>query len=161
MKGWDLNTSHTGWKLYRAGIIGCGRIGVEFEDSHAGAYMDCPDTELVGLYDLQLKRAERWAWTYSVWHITPDYYNAVFENYINLAQHCDMVSVCTPVETHCQIVCDIAPYVKAIYCEKPMATTLEECDEMIKACKKHNVILQINHQRRFSRPQFRFISFIV
>jgi len=125
-------------RLYRAGIIGLGRIGVEFDDSHASAYIDCPDTELVASCDIKKV--------------------ALYDDYIRMVkeQELDIVSVCTPPETHCQIVCNIAPYVRAIYCEKPIATTLEDADRMIETCHKHNVILQINHQRRFIRPRFRF-----
>jgi predicted dehydrogenase len=39
--------------------------------------------------------------------------------------------------------------VKYILCEKPMAASLDECDEMIAACKRHGARLAINHQMRF------------
>ncbi len=126
--------------MYKAGVIGLGRIGAEFEDSHLAAYRDCKQTELVTVADT---RAIQGFNTY------PHHLLMV------MSRELDIVSVCTPVETHCQIVYDIAPFVKAIYCEKPMAVTLEECDKMIEACEKHNTILQINHQRRFVRPVFR------
>ena len=139
--------------MYRCGIIGLGRIGVEFDDSHAMAYIDCEDTDLVALCDsdsskFTLTNYDRWI---GQWVQT-------FTDYLQMVkpQNLDIVSVCTPIETHCQIVCDIAPYVKAIYCEKPMATTVEECDRMIEVCEKNNVILQINHQRRFYQPIFTF-----
>jgi len=133
-------------KIWRAGIIGCGRIGVEFGDSHARAYMDCEDTELVVACDMDIAKAMK----SQAYYVCIDYHRMLE------TQKLDIISVCTPVETHCQIVCDIAPYVKAIYCEKPMATTLEECDRMIEVCYKHNIILQINHQRRFANPTFTF-----
>jgi predicted dehydrogenase len=38
---------------------------------------------------------------------------------------------------------------KYILCEKPMAASLEECDAMLAACKKHGALLAINHQMRF------------
>jgi predicted dehydrogenase len=38
---------------------------------------------------------------------------------------------------------------KVILCEKPMATSLGEADEMIVACKRNGVKLAIGHQRRF------------
>jgi len=125
---------------YRAGIIGCGFIGAKAPDSHAQAYIDCDRTALVALCEKK------------------DIFNSEYRHYMDMVkrEHLDIVSVCTPVETHCKIVCDIAPYVKAIYCEKPMAVDLTECDKMIHACAKNDTILQINHQRRFVKPLFRF-----
>lgn len=131
---------------YRAGIIGLGRIGFEFEDSHKNAYLQCPQTYLVALCDNDIHK------------FTPFDQGFLYENYMDMVrnENLDIVSVCTPPETHCQIVCDIAPYVKGIYAEKPIATTLEDADRMIETCHKHGVILQINHQRRWKTPHFRF-----
>lgn len=132
---------------YRAGVIGLGRVGAEFPDNHCKAYNDCERTELVWCCDSEYRKIRRVPFDFH-WECM-DYQAAK-----NLKP--DIISVCTPPETHCKIVCDIAPYVKAIYCEKPIATTLKDADKMIEACKKHNTILQINHQRRFTRPKFRF-----
>ena len=132
--------------MYKAGIIGCGRIGAGLKDSHITAYDDCENTELVSACDLRFAGS----WDRFSGFTTYIHYPTMVQR-----EHLDIVSVCTPPETHCQIVLDTAPFVKAIYCEKPMATTLEECDRMIETCHKHNVILQINHQRRFAKPVFR------
>ena len=124
--------------------MGCGFIGRETPDSHTAAYQDCERTTLAATCDNILGM-----WTEAPYH---------YISYINMVkiENLDIVSVCTPVETHCKIVCDIAPYVKAIYCEKPMALTMKECDYMIGACDAEDTILQINHQRRFVKPLFRF-----
>jgi len=137
-------------KIYKAGIIGCGFIGVEAPDSHLRAYMECDRTKVVGLSDNDWGKARS-----KFWDVRNLNWYLFYEEMIG-GTHPDIVSICTPVETHCQIVCDIAPYVKAIYCEKPMATSLKECDRMIEVCEKNNVILQINHQRNFVPPVMRF-----
>lgn len=136
--------------MYKAGIIGCGRIAKNLPDNHAKAYAENPDTDLMVGCDINLWNAE----CISTWR----YGARAYTNYLGMIKRekLDIVSVCTPPETHCQIVCDIAPYVKGIYCEKPIATTLEDADKMIETCHKHNVILQINHQRRWMTPKFRF-----
>ncbi|MDA1193222.1 MAG: Gfo/Idh/MocA family oxidoreductase [Candidatus Poribacteria bacterium] len=38
--------------------------------------------------------------------------------------------------------------VKGIFCEKPLSQTLQEADEMLDACAKHNVKIAIAHQNR-------------
>ena len=65
----------------------------------------------------------------------------------------DIVSICTEPDNHAFLVNKLGGYVKAIYCEKPIATTVEEAQEMIVACRG-KTILQINHQRRFLTPTF-------
>ena len=137
--------------MWRVGIIGCGRVGCEFKDCHARAYLDCTKTNLESVCDIDINKAYACSHKLGGVGTITDDYEEMF-----LAIRLDIISVCTPPETHCQIVCDIAPYVKAIYCEKPIATTIEDAEKMIEVCHKHNVILQVNHQRRFGRPKFLF-----
>jgi len=68
----------------------------------------------------------------------------------------DILSICTPPSTHRELVEASAPYVKAIWLEKPIAETLEDADEIIKVCKHYGILLQVNHQRRSTLPTFRF-----
>ena len=39
--------------------------------------------------------------------------------------------------------------VKAIFCEKPLATTVEDTDRMLEACERNNVVISVDHTRRF------------
>jgi len=127
--------------MYRVGIIGLGRIACELPDNHYLAYHNNPETALLCLCDNKKDLISEWGkWNLSLWN---DYLGMVKKWSL------DIVSVCTPPETHREIVCNIAPYVKAIYCEKPIAETLGDADEMIRICHENNVILQINHQRNF------------
>ncbi|MCJ0925881.1 Gfo/Idh/MocA family oxidoreductase [Mammaliicoccus sciuri] len=61
----------------------------------------------------------------------------------------DAVVIATPAKTHAQLVIKAAQAKKNIFCEKPMAITLDECDEAINAVKSNNVKLQIGFNRRF------------
>ncbi len=122
---------------YKAAVVGKGWIGIGYSanaptkklDNHADAYMANPRIEYLGAED------------------------TIFRNTLT---NCDILSVCTPPETHTQIVLDFASSVKAILCEKPMATNLQDADAMIAACKRHGTILQVNYQRHFTAPVFRF-----
>lgn len=118
--------------MYKVGIVGCGFIGVKAEDSHLKAYTDCKDTEVIATVDKDF-------------------------NITDLAG-CEIVSICTPPETHLEIVKQVVSLlsIKAIYLEKPIANTLEDADEIIKLCDFYGVILQVNHQRRFMNPVMRF-----
>jgi myo-inositol 2-dehydrogenase/D-chiro-inositol 1-dehydrogenase/scyllo-inositol 2-dehydrogenase (NAD+) len=72
-----------------------------------------------------------------------DYHDVLADDSVNA------VIVVAPTDLHKQIVLDCAAAGKHIFCEKPMAMTVEECDEMIAACEKHRVKLQIGFMRRF------------
>ncbi len=126
--------------LFRCGVIGLGRIGCEFIDNHAKAYRDCKDTALSFLWDIDQIKTDAWC----------DFYG--IKNDVEL----DIISICTPPETHRQIVEQWSHDVRGIYCEKPIATTLEDADAMIELCHKRHIILQVNHQRRFGNPKFLF-----
>lgn len=61
----------------------------------------------------------------------------------------DAVIIATPTKFHRDICVAAAEMGKDILCEKPMAMTVEECDDMISACKKHGVKLHVAFMRRF------------
>ena len=65
----------------------------------------------------------------------------------------DAVWVATPTHLHCQHAIMIAEAGKHIVVEKPMAVTLEECDRMIEAARRNNVVLLAGGARSFD-PAF-------
>ena len=65
----------------------------------------------------------------------------------------DAVVITTPTPTHLPLSRLAAEHNKHVFCEKPMALNLEECDGIIAACEKNHVLLQIGFMRRFD-PEF-------
>jgi scyllo-inositol 2-dehydrogenase (NAD+) len=61
----------------------------------------------------------------------------------------DAVVISTPTFTHRDLAVQAAGAGKHVFCEKPMALTVEECDDMIQAAKRSGVALQIGFMRRF------------
>jgi myo-inositol 2-dehydrogenase/D-chiro-inositol 1-dehydrogenase len=59
------------------------------------------------------------------------------------------VAICTPRGTHTQIIKDAASAGKHIFCEKPLAGSLEEIDDAIAAAARAGVLLQVGFNRRF------------
>jgi dTDP-4-amino-4,6-dideoxygalactose transaminase/predicted dehydrogenase len=73
----------------------------------------------------------------------------------------DVVSVCTWPQSHAEIVCRAAAAgVKGILCEKPMALTQTEMDEMVEACDRYGAKLAVGHQYRF-HPNFVWAADVV
>lgn len=62
----------------------------------------------------------------------------------------ELLIIATTAPSHHTLVLEAAANgVRAILCEKPMGTSLAECEEMIEACGSAGVRLAINHQMRF------------
>jgi predicted dehydrogenase len=63
----------------------------------------------------------------------------------------EAVIIATPPAFHEKQVIMAAKSGKHILCEKPLGRTIEECDNMIKACRENNVLLMIGFMKRFNR----------
>ena len=62
----------------------------------------------------------------------------------------EAVLISTPASTHTDLVVAAAEAGKHVFCEKPMALTLEDADRAISACAANNVALQVGFNRRFA-----------
>ena len=71
------------------------------------------------------------------------------------AEECDVVSVCTPPDSHCEIAVDALEHGKHVLLEKPMAPSLAECDEIIDAARRAGKKLAVVAQSRFLTPVWR------
>lgn len=115
---------------------------------HAEAYDALENSSLVACADLVRSHAEAFANRFDIGQ------QNVYEDYMAMLADVepDIVSVCTPVPTHADIVVDCAESgrVRAIHCEKPMADTFGDCRRMVDVCDANGVQLTFNHQRRFS-----------
>lgn len=140
--------------MYKAGIIGCGKVGSKFDEdpkrkiisSHAGAYSAIDDIDLVAASDLKKENLEKCG---KKWKI-----KSLYKNYKEMLkkENLDIISICTWNSTHLEIVKEaVKNGIKAIFCEKPIADTLHAATQIIEICNKNNIILQIDHQRRFCR----------
>lgn len=126
----------------KVGLIGCGGIA----PLHIETYKRISDVEISAVCDLNLKRAANLASIYRIERTYDDYWSMLEK------EDLDLVDVCTPVTTHAAIVSDVAKKVPAILVEKPMAFSVSQCDEIIKAINKHGNKLCIGHNQIFS-PQ--------
>ncbi|HLU22306.1 Gfo/Idh/MocA family protein [Lederbergia graminis] len=62
----------------------------------------------------------------------------------------DLIDIVTPNNSHAEIAIAAAKAGKHVFCEKPLALTLEQSKEMLKAVQENGVIHMINHNYRFS-----------
>src|SRR5699024_7116635 len=61
----------------------------------------------------------------------------------------DVISVCLPNNLHAPVSIDSLNAGKHVLCEKPMATSREEAEQMIEAAEKNGKKLMIAHNQRF------------
>ena len=123
-------------------VIGCGRAGMIHVRNYAGGVKNA---ELVALCDPCAPNIEAALKEVSVRYTYSDYQDALKNEEI------DAVVVVTPTRFHRDIVVAAAAAGKHVFCEKPMAESARECDEMIEACRRAGVKLQIGFMRRFDR----------
>lgn len=62
----------------------------------------------------------------------------------------DAASIAVPTEAHCEIACALLESGIHVLVEKPIARTLDEADQMIRAADKGNALLQVGHLERFN-----------
>jgi predicted dehydrogenase len=139
-------------KSINAAIIGLGQIGNQFDDdprrkgiwTHAGAYAAIPEVRLIAGAEPDEGRLQAF--------LTQRGVPKGYRNYREMleSERIDVLSICSPTAMHHEMVLDsVRAGVKAIFCEKPLATTLEQADEMINACASGRVVLAVNHTRRW------------
>jgi len=129
--------------MVRIGVIGAGIWGT----MHARAYAQHPLAELAAICDVDEERARKVAKKYGI--------PKVFTNLDDmLDQGLDGISVATPDDSHAAIVLKAAARGVHILVEKPLATTIEECTQMIAAAEKAGIYLMVDWHNRWNPPYY-------
>jgi predicted dehydrogenase len=131
-------------KVIRVAIVGTGNIA----RLHAEAYQRFPERcKIVALADIMYpQKAELFMKRHNIKDAR--LYNS---HTLMLADSdIDLVSVCTPPYSHAEIAVDCLNAGRHVLLEKPMAASLEECDDIISAAKKNGRILSSVAQNRFN-----------
>lgn len=126
--------------MLKIGIIGCGKIT---EVRHAPEYAENPNCQLVAFFDVVPERAKALAEQYG--GTAYDSIEAL------LASDVDAVSVCVANAYHAQASIQALKAGKHVLCEKPMATTPEDCEAMVAAAKAAGKFLMIGQNQRLAK----------
>lgn len=128
------------------GIVGAGFMA----HTHARAYGLIPSSKVVAVADIERDRADSLAGEIGC----RAYYS--LEQLLKEAD-VDVVDLTLPTYLHSQAAVLAAESGKHVICEKPMALTLRQADDMIKAAKKSGVELMIAHVIRFW-PEWAYLA---
>lgn len=132
----NLSTNSLGFA-----ILGCGRAG-ERHAGHVGKF-----GRLVAACDINSEALSR---------ITEQYGGNAFTDFDEmlaaLQGNADVISICTPNGLHCEHTIKAFEAGFHVLCEKPMAITVHDCGEMIKAGERTNRRLFVVKQNRYNPP---------
>lgn len=126
-------------KPLRGILVGCGYISNQQLD----AWNQVPNAEIVCLVDSNNGKALHQAAKFGINSIHVDLASALVEHEV------DFVDIATPPQTHVELVRTSADAGAHILCQKPLAPTIEEVDEMIGIANGAGVRLIANENMRF------------
>lgn len=126
----------------RVAVIGCGSIA---QHRHIPEYAANEQVELVAFSDPVRERAEA---------MTQKYGGQAFADYEKMLKEVavDAVSVCTPNAVHAPATLAALRAGAHVLCEKPMAISDQEAQEMIRVASEQECLLMIGHNQRLMPP---------
>jgi len=126
------------------GLIGTGLWG----GLHSRVYGAADGVELLGVDDIIEERAQA---------VAKDHGAKAYTDYRDLLQDKQIkaVSIVTPDFAHTEIALAAAEAGKHILCEKPLATTVAECEQIVAAADKAGVKLMVDFHARWSPPFYK------
>ncbi len=135
-------TMHDG-PVLKVAILGLGSYATRV----AEAMVDCKKAKLTGLISGTPSKIKTWQARYNI----PDKNCYNYGNYDEIKNNPDIdaVYIITPNALHHDEAIRVAKAGKHVICEKPMAISVKEAEEMIDACKKANVKLLVGYRMHF------------
>ena len=127
--------------MINIGIIGCGKIA---QVRHIPEYAENPDAKLAAFFSPNRARAQEQADKYG---------GKVYDTAEALLAdpEIDAVSICAANYAHAELSIQALNAGKHVLCEKPMATTLADCEAMVECAKKNGKFLMIGHNQRLAK----------
>jgi predicted dehydrogenase len=122
--------------VLRAAVIGAGVFGRH----HATKYAAMPGAELVAIADFDAQACAKAVEQFGVIGVA---------DWRDLLGRVDVVSVCSPASTHAEIVRAFLEAGAHVLVEKPIATDLNEAEELIALAAIRGLVLTVGHQERF------------
>lgn len=118
-------------------VVGVGALG----QHHARVYAGLPGATLTGVFDLDARRSAEVAARHGC---------RVFAHLRELVDSAEAVSVAVPTRDHHRVAKALLEAGKDVLVEKPMTTTLEEADDLIRVAEARGAVLQVGHIERFN-----------
>jgi predicted dehydrogenase len=121
----------------RIAVVGAGAFGT----NHLRVLHEAEDAELVAVVDTDAARAQAAAEKFGCLALT---------TVTELAGKVDAAVVAVPTTLHADLGCDLLSRGIDVLVEKPIATTLEQAEQLIATATRHDRVLQVGHLERFN-----------
>ena len=125
--------------VIRIGIIGAGFA----RTTQIPGFKNCEGAEIVAIASAHREHAEAVAREFAIPNVEDDWRGVVARDDV------DLVSIVTPVVTHCEMTLAALDAGKAVLCEKPMAMNAGEAWRMMERAREKGVLALIDHELRF------------
>jgi predicted dehydrogenase len=123
--------------ILKVGVVGVGALGKHHTRLHAAN----PGATLVGVYDANPTVAAEVAAQYGV---------PTFATVAELAAACDGLSIAVPADLHHEVAAPLLCQGKHLLIEKPIATSVDDAEAMVRLAQQHRVVLAIGHVERYN-----------
>src|SRR5687767_4352475 len=123
----------------RIGIIGAGFA----RTTQIPGFKNCEVAQIVAIASAHRENAEQVAREFGIPKVEDDWRGVVARKDV------DLVSIVTPVVTHCEMTLAALDAGKAVLCEKPMAMNADEARRMMERAKEKGLLALIDHELRF------------
>ena len=124
------------------GIIGAGIMG----SRHARIYTEMESAVVVGIADIDRTKAQTVADTHGIVHVSTDYHEILKLDEI------DAIHVATPDYYHTDPVMDALKAGKHVLVEKPLSTSIEDAQRIVKASQQTGKHVMVNYTHRWAAP---------
>ena len=125
--------------MINVGVIGVGSMG----RNHVRVFAQMPDVNVAAVADVDEETVRQIARTYKA--IPHTSYHEMLE-----VAKLDIVAVAVPTRMHREVTLDAIAHGAHVFVEKPLATSVEACREMIDAAHSRGVRLGVGHIERFN-----------
>jgi predicted dehydrogenase len=126
-------------KIVRIGIIGAGFA----RTTQIPGFKNCEHAQVVAINSARREHAEEVAREFDIPNVESEWRALVARDDV------DLVSIVTPVVTHCDMTLAAIAHGKAVLCEKPMAMNADEARRMTESARDAGVLALIDHELRF------------
>lgn len=125
--------------MLRAAVIGLGAMGRH----HARVYRELPGVELVGVADVDAETARRVGSSAATQH---------FSDIQQMLDTCrpNVASVAVPTAAHASVALELIRRGVHVLIEKPIASNVEQAEEICLESQRHGVVLGVGHIERFN-----------
>lgn len=135
-------------KKFQMAVIGCGGRGRDVIRNFMNASKGRAEVKLV--YDINPESVEE---ARQAWNMETLYNASSLEEAVN-DPDVDMVCIFTPNSCHCEAILAALAAKKKVFSEKPLATSLEDCERIIEAEKKSGISIMTGFVLRYA-PVYR------